>query len=209
MFLEERDGRLDLPTEKSLLPFKVRTRPGFKAHGAEILYAKPELDRHPEEWLDKDLIPSMDQATPIARAAVLATLHRLVTNAIIADGDRVLLVKANRGFAAGWWNVPGGFVEWDETPLNCLKRELKEELGLEVTRADLLTAASHKFESSPYYMLAFVYLVEVAAKQLRLDRTELDEAAWFPLERAAQETRNPFAKEGFAMLAARLKALKK
>jgi len=151
----------------------------------------------------------MDQATPLARAAVLATLHRLVTNAIIADGDRVLLVKANRGFSAGWWNVPGGFVEWDETPLNCLKRELKEELGLEVTRAELLTASSHKFETSPYYMLAFVYLVEVATKQLRLDRTELDEAAWFPLAKAAQETRNPFAKEGFAILAARQKNPKK
>jgi len=209
VFLEARDGRLDLPTEKSLLPFKVRTRPGFKALGAEILYAKPELDRHPEEWLDKDLIPSMDQATPLARAAVLATLHRLVTNAIITDGDRVLLVKANRGFSAGWWNVPGGFVEWDETPLNCLKREMKEELGIDVTRAELLTASSHKFDSSPYYMLAFVYLVEVATKQLRLDRTELDEAAWFPIAKAAQETRNPFAKEGFAILAARLKNAKK
>jgi len=209
VFLEEREGRLDLPTENSLLPFRVRTRSGFKVMGADVLYAKPELDRHPEEWLDKDLIPAMDQATPIARAAVLATMHRLVTNAIIADGDRVLLVKANRGFAAGWWNVPGGFVEWDETPVECLKRELKEELGINVTRATLLAVPSHKFDTSPYYMVAFVYLVEVSSKELRLDRTELDEAAWFPLAKAAQETRNPFAKEGFALMAARLKAAKK
>lgn len=205
VYLEEREGRLDLPTATSRLPFKVVTRPGFKVEGAEVLYAKPELDRHPEEWLDKDLIPSMDEASSLARAAVLATMHRLVTNAIILDGDRVLLVKANRGFAAGWWNVPGGFVEWDESPDECLRRELREELGIDVQSAELLTVETHKFERSPYYMMAFVYLVGAQANEIRLDRTELDEAAWFALSKALEETKNPFAKRGLEIVAARAK----
>jgi len=204
VYLEERDGRLDLPLTTSALPFKVQTRPGFKVDGAEVVYAKPLLDRHPEEWLDKDSIPSMDEATPRARAAVLATMHRLVTNAIIVEQGRVMLVKANRGIAAGWWNVPGGFVEWDEAPLDCLKRELREELGIVVDQAELLTVETHKFEKSPYHMVAFVYLVRGQASQLRLDHTELDEAAWFTFENAVEQTRNPFAKKGIELAAKRL-----
>lgn len=206
VYLEERDGRLYLPTEKSLLPFRVTTRPGFKALGREVLFGQPVLDAHPEEWMDKERVVASDAATPLARAAVLATMHRLVTNAIILDGDRVLLCKANRGVARGWWNLPGGFVEWDEHPWACMVRELKEELGVEPASGQLLIVSSHIFERSGYYMVCFVYLVALKSNVLRLDRTELDEAAWIPMEEAAGETRNPFAKEAFAILKNRAKS---
>jgi ADP-ribose pyrophosphatase YjhB (NUDIX family) len=200
VFLEERDGRLDLPTEKSLLPFRVETRPGFKALGREVLFGRPVLDAHPEEWTEKERVVASDGATPLARAAVLATMHRLVTNAVVMDGARVLMCKANRGVAKGWWNLPGGFVEWDEHPWACTARELKEELGVEAESGRLLTVSSRVFERSGYFMVCFVYLVTVKSKVLRLDRTEIEEAAWFTLDKAAAETRNPFAKEAFALL---------
>jgi len=199
VYLEERDGRQDLPTEKSRLPFKVVTRPGFKVIGIEVLFGKPVLEQHPEEWIEKERIVASDMCTPLARAAVMATMHRLVVNAIILDGDRVLMCKANRGVAAGWWNLPGGFVEWDEHPLECLRRELGEELGVELAKGELLLISNRKFDRSAYFMVCFVYLVELKSKTLRLDRTELDEAAWIPLAEAAK-TRNPFAFEAFELL---------
>jgi ADP-ribose pyrophosphatase YjhB (NUDIX family) len=204
VYLEERDGRLDLPTKESALPFPIKTRAGFKALGADITYAKPQLDRHPEEWLDKDLIPSLDQASPVARAAILATMHRLVVNALVLDGDRVLMVKANRGISRGWWNLPGGFVEWDESPEACVRREVAEELGAAVQHSELLTVISRRFEGGPYFMVAFMFLCTLDRKDVKLDRSELDEAAWFPLDKASKETRNPFAKEAFVLLKARL-----
>lgn len=199
VYLEERDGRKDLPTERSRLPFKVETRPGFKVIGIEVLFGKPLLDRHPEEWIEKERVVASDMCTPLARAAVLASMHRLVVNAVVLDGDRVLMCKANRGVAAGWWNLPGGFVEWDEHPWHCLVRELNEELGAEPVSGELLLISSHKFERSSYFMVCFVYLVTLKSKTLRLDRTELDEAAWIPLAEAAK-TRNPFAVEALEML---------
>ncbi len=200
VYLEQRDGRLDLPTEKSRLPFKVVTRPGFRVLGTEVLFGKPVLEAHPDEWTDKERVVAADGTTPLARAAVLASMHRLVTNAVVQDGDRVLMCRANRGVAAGWWNLPGGFVEWDEHPAQCMKRELKEELGVEVASLNLLVVSSRKFERSSYFMVCFVYLVELRSNVLRLDRTELDEAAWFPLDKASAETKNPFAKEAFDLL---------
>lgn len=200
VYLEKREGRLDLPTQASKLPFPVKVRAGFKALGADVAYAKPQLDRHPEEWMDKDLIPSLDQASPVARAAVLATMHRLVVNAVVMDGDRVLMVKANRGISRGWWNLPGGFVEWDESPEDCVQREVAEELGAQVLRTKLLKVLSRRFDAGPYYMVCFLYLCQLDRKEVKLDRSELDEAAWFTLDRASRETRNPFAKEGFRLL---------
>ena len=209
VYLEEKDGRLQLPTEQSLLPFRVELRPGPRSLGQEVLFGRPVLDAHPEDWMDKERVVATDAATPLARAAVLATMHRLVTNAVILDGDRVLLCKANRGVAKGWWNLPGGFVEWDESPWTCMVRELKEELGVEPASGEPLTVSSHTFERSGYYMVCFVYLVKLKSNVLRLDRTELDEAAWIPVEKAAAETRNPFAKEAFAILKARGKTQSK
>jgi ADP-ribose pyrophosphatase YjhB (NUDIX family) len=44
------------------------------------------------------------------------------------DQDRVLLVKPT--YKAGW-DVPGGYVEPGETPVEACQREVKEELGLD------------------------------------------------------------------------------
>lgn len=205
VYLEKREDRYDLPTEASRLPFKVETRPGFRVLGTDVLFGRPQLDRHPEEWMEKERVVATDSTTPLARAAVMATMHRIVTNAVVLNGDRVLMCRANRGVAAGWWNLPGGFVEWDEPPYRCVERELMEELGVEPATSELLQVSSRKFERSSYFMLCFVYLVTLNTYALRLDRMELDEAAWMPLDKAYAETRNPFAKEAFELLKRRNK----
>lgn len=33
---------------------------------------------------------------------------------------------------SGWWELPGGGIDWGESPEKCLVREIKEEMGLEV-----------------------------------------------------------------------------
>ena len=65
-------------------------------------------------------------------AVVAAVLQR-------PDG-RFLLAQRPPGKAyAGYWEFPGGKVEPDETPALALKRELQEELGINI---------SSRFESS-------------------------------------------------------------
>jgi 8-oxo-dGTP diphosphatase len=73
----------------------------------------------------------------------------LVTACALVDVDsRVLLTRRPQGKTmAGLWEFPGGKVEPGELPEPSLIRELKEELGIDVTPACLapLTFASHAY----------------------------------------------------------------
>jgi len=58
---------------------------------------------------------------------------RVVVAAVIRDGDRVLVCRRRAGKRhGGLWEFPGGKVEAGESLAQAVRRELLEELGLEV-----------------------------------------------------------------------------
>ena len=56
----------------------------------------------------------------------------IVSALVLVDQDgRVLICERPKGkFMAGYWEFPGGKLEKNETPKNCLIREIKEEIGV-------------------------------------------------------------------------------
>jgi 8-oxo-dGTP diphosphatase len=67
-------------------------------------------------------------ANPVPTACALCT----------DDAGRVLLARRAHPPFEGYWDLPGGFVEEDEHPLEALRRELREETGLDVEPRDFL-----------------------------------------------------------------------
>ena len=56
-----------------------------------------------------------------------------VLAAVIRDADRYLVcLRPAHKRHGGYWEFPGGKLEPDETPLEAARRELREELGVEV-----------------------------------------------------------------------------
>jgi ADP-ribose pyrophosphatase YjhB (NUDIX family) len=57
---------------------------------------------------------------------------------VVDEEGRLLLVRRARDPNGGTWDVPGGFLNEDEHPLDALRRELLEETGLAVEPADFV-----------------------------------------------------------------------
>ena len=90
--------------------------------------------------------------TPLPTVLVVAV-------ALIDVDGRVLIAKRPQGKSlAGLWEFPGGKVEPGERPEAALIRELRDELGIEVSESCLapFVFASHAYES--FHLLMPLYL---------------------------------------------------
>jgi 8-oxo-dGTP pyrophosphatase MutT (NUDIX family) len=92
--------------------------------------------------------------------------------AVFRRGDHVLLVRSRHQAA---WSLPGGLVQRDESPDRALRRELREELRLDVAIEELRPAATHVDTAVQSVTVIFV-LDHVAAPQA--DGVEVLEARW-------------------------------
>ena len=70
----------------------------------------------------------------------------VVAGALFDASGRVLIAQRPPGkHMAGGWEFPGGKVEQGEEPFAALKRELHEELGIDVHEAAPLIAYEHQY----------------------------------------------------------------
>ncbi|MGI9105893.1 MAG: NUDIX hydrolase [Pyrinomonadaceae bacterium] len=60
-----------------------------------------------------------------------------VSAVVVDEHGRVMLLQHEFRTGSGW-GIPGGFLEQGEQPLDGLRRELREEIGVEVEAAEIL-----------------------------------------------------------------------
>lgn len=100
-----------------------------------------------------------------------------VTAAIIGRDGKFLIVRRKQGQKlSGYWEFPGGKIEEGETPEDCLKRELKEELGVEAEIGPLLGQNTFTYDHGKILLLA--YETRIPAGEITL--TVHDAAEWVP-----------------------------
>jgi len=99
------------------------------------------------------------------------------------DGGRILLVKhkpERGGFWQGEWICPGGELELGERIGDGIKREVKEETGLEIELVKPLPAFDRIVKSADGIDLHVVYIdyvAKVAGGELKVD-SDVGEALW-------------------------------
>ena len=84
------------------------------------------------------------------------TLRDGVSIALLKD-RKVLLVRRKRPPYAGLWSLPGGKVEGGEAPRDAMRRELKEETGLEAEILGIVNTVRLAAEGAHGYRLTVFY----------------------------------------------------
>ncbi len=101
---------------------------------------------------------------------------------LIFRKNKVLLVKRNREPHKNTWGFPAGFVEYGESPIDALKREIRQEVGLIVKKATFIKfIQSNEDPRSPGHFL-FFYWVTTQGKIKNNDPKENQEIAWFNIK---------------------------
>jgi 8-oxo-dGTP diphosphatase len=101
-----------------------------------------------------------------------------VAAGLLVRRDRVLLChrSADRRWYPDVWDLPGGHIEVGETPTSALARELKEELGLDVTIPSVPELA--RITTVDFDLR--VWLIEHwKGEPVNLSAEEHDAVAWF------------------------------
>jgi ADP-ribose pyrophosphatase YjhB (NUDIX family) len=114
--------------------------------------------------------------------------------AIIVCGDKILAVKHFEG--AKYYALPGGHMEAGEDPIVCIKREIKEELNIEMANPILKYIYEWKGEGGEENV-EFVFLVKDTINEADIDMKksshafEIFESRWIGTNETIDEVVYP------------------
>jgi mutator protein MutT len=98
-----------------------------------------------------------------------------IAGAILRDEqNRYLFVQEKIPKAYGLWNLPAGHVDPGETPQEAAVREVKEEVGLDIT---IGIVPLHTFTSLSGKEFS-VFMGEIVGGEMQADLSELLDARW-------------------------------
>ena len=105
------------------------------------------------------------------------TRFTVTAGAVIFNDKREVLLLKHRFRAGSGWGLPGGFMEQGEQPIDALRRELREEIGLEVD--DVKMFAARSFRKPKQVEVLFRARANADVKSLTI---EVERAEWFALD---------------------------
>ena len=114
------------------------------------------------------------------RWGVLLTESRftVTVGAVVSDqAGRILLLQHRfrpGQQAGGGWGIPGGFVKTGEQPEAAIRRELREEIGLEVENLELAFARALE----RYQQIELIFCCS-AKTEVQTESREISRAEWF------------------------------
>jgi len=123
---------------------------------------------------------------------------------IIVKDNKVLLGKRKNAHGEGDWAFPGGHLEMNEAWEDCVKREVMEEVGIEVKNIRFASATNDIFEKeSKHYITLFMMTNYAAGEVQAMEPEKCEQWQWFewdnlpspcfvPLQNLLKQNFNPF-----------------
>lgn len=108
-------------------------------------------------------------------------IQRITVKAIIHRNDSVLLVQDHRGK----WEMPGGKIDFNESPEDAIRRELQEELGfINIVVGGIINVWTFSVdaEGNEYQFIVIVY--EITANDGEVKKSdEHMQCEWIPVDK--------------------------
>lgn len=109
---------------------------------------------------------------------------------VIIQNGKTLLAKRKGSFAAGHWGSLGGHVEFGETPIEAVKREGMEELGVELGNFQFAACADIQKFGKQYIDISFT--AEIISGEPRICEVDkIEEIGWFDLDKLPEPLFDP------------------
>lgn len=110
-------------------------------------------------------------------------MFRVLTKALVKKGEEVLLLKRKNGtFGSGLWDIPGGKLEFGESPRESLEREIYEETSLKVKVIRPLSISSGINETRTKQYITIVFLCDYQGGTIKLN-DEHSEYEWVNMDK--------------------------
>ena len=105
------------------------------------------------------------------------TRFTVTAGAIIFNQAGEILLLKHRFRAGSGWGLPGGFLERGEQPIDALRRELREELDLEIQDIEIFTARSFRKPKQVEILFRGSAEGPITPRTMEVERAE-----WFSLD---------------------------
>jgi 8-oxo-dGTP diphosphatase len=104
----------------------------------------------------------------------------LVVAAVVVENGRVLVTERKAGtHLAGAWEFPGGKLLPGEDPRAGLRRELREELGIETTIGEIVDVTFHEYPEADKAVLLMFFEAQRTASSRAPEAIDVAAFAWF------------------------------
>ena len=112
--------------------------------------------------------------------------HFLVSVAVAIDNDDGEILLCDHVFRKGSsWGMPGGFLEKGEDPEDAIRREVREELGVELNDLSIVLARTYRTAR----LLEIVYRAKID-RAPEVSSVELRDIGWFGFDELPDVTRD-------------------
>jgi len=82
-----------------------------------------------------------------------------VSSCLLKKKNKILITSRPKGkFLSGFYELPGGKLKKDESFIDCIKREIKEEINLQIHDSEIrnLDLITHKYKKTIIIMMVFM-----------------------------------------------------
>src|SRR2546422_4816188 len=123
---------------------------------------------------------SPNQRPSLSKASITQVFPEPTVGALIVNNQgKILLAKSHKWFDS--YTLPGGHIEVGETMVDAVKREVKEEVGLDVDLVTMLLIQETIFAPEFYKKKHFIFIdfyCKSKDEQVKLDQKEIHDYVW-------------------------------